>query len=214
MISYLTLTRITKFLGCRPITMKISADGKDIPKKKVFQARITLIGTDDSVSITDLKSAQNISTRRELKLVKIQDEDTKTRRPVYKLMTNAEYHEEEISKRKQKQQDKENNFIKGHKLLTLSSRIAEHDLMTRIKKIGKLLEKQFEVRVVITGEESETNSNYDKIYSTIERNLQSNGNLVQKRQKGSALKFQVLPLRKSSSKDSSSNKNDSDGTAI
>ncbi|XP_047522697.1 uncharacterized protein LOC125061349 [Pieris napi] len=218
MISFLTLTRITKFLDCRPITMKISAGGKDIPKKKVFEARITLIGTDDSVSITDLKSAQNISTRRELKLVKIQDEDAKTRRPVYKLMTNAEYHEEEISKRKQKQQAKENNFIKGNKLLTLSSRIAEHDLMTRIKKIGKLLEKQFEVRVVISGEENETNLNYDKIYSTIEKNLQSNGNLVQKRQKGSSLRFQVLPLRKlsnqkSSNNDSSSNKNESDGTA-
>lgn len=78
-------------------------------------------------------------------------------------MTNAEYHEEELSKRKQKLQAKENNFIKGHKLLTLSSRIADHDLMTRINKIRKLLEKQYEVRVVISGEESETNSNYVSI---------------------------------------------------
>lgn len=52
----------------------------------------------------------------------------------------------------------------------------------------------------------------DKIYSTIERNLQSNGNLVQKREKGGSLRFQVLPLRqKSSNNDSSSNRNDSDG---
>lgn len=78
----------------------------------------------------------------------------------FRMMTNAEYHEEEISKRKQKQESKDSNLIKGQKLLTLSSKIAEHDLMTRIRKIGKLLDKQYEVKVVISGEDNEDNPKY------------------------------------------------------
>ncbi|CAK1551829.1 unnamed protein product [Leptosia nina] len=196
--------------------MKISADGKNIPKKKVIEARITLIGTDNSVTITDLKSAQNLSARRELKLVKIQDEDSKTRRPVYKFMTNAEYHEEELSRRKEKLEAKQNNLIKGQKLLTLSSKIAEHDLMTRIKNIGKLLDKQYEVRVIISGDEREDNPSFERIYSVMEKNLQSCGTIVQKRQKGSTLRFNLLPMRKnsSSSKNPSSNKNSNSDGAI
>lgn len=70
----------------RAFTSRLTADGKEIPKKKTHETRITLIGPDNSVSITDLKNAQNVSLRRELKLVKVQDVDSKTRRCVYKLV--------------------------------------------------------------------------------------------------------------------------------
>lgn len=70
----------------RSVTTRIAIDGKDVPKKKQYENRITLIGADNSVSITDLKNAQSLSTRRELKLVKIQDADSKTRRPIYKFV--------------------------------------------------------------------------------------------------------------------------------
>ncbi|XP_045492390.1 translation initiation factor IF-3, mitochondrial-like [Colias croceus] len=209
-----TLSRFKQILECRSITMKISADGKDVPKKKFIESRITLIGSDNSISITDLKSAQSLSMRRDLKLVKIQDEDSKTRRPVYKLMTNAEYHQEELSRRKEKQEKRENNFIKGQKLLTLSARIAEHDLMTRVKKIGKLLEKQYEVKVVVSGGEKEDDAHYERIYSIMEKNLQSTSKIVQKRIKGNTLRFQFLPLRQSSddgNDSQSSQKNEKDG---
>ncbi|XP_032511910.2 translation initiation factor IF-3, mitochondrial-like [Danaus plexippus] len=195
-----------RVLECRSIATRITADGKDIPKKKVFENRITLIGSDNSITITDLKSAQSLSTRRELKLVKIQDEDSKTRRPVYKLMTNSEYHEEELSARIEKKAAKENKLIKGNKLITLSSRIAEHDVMTNLKKMMKLLEKNYEVRVVVSGDESQPDK-AERIYSIIEKNLKSIGNIVQKRNKGNNLRFQVLPLRDNSNqskKDSNS----------
>lgn len=68
-------------------------------------------------------------------------------------MTNAEYHAEEISKRKEKQISRQGT--KGEKLLTLSSRIGEHDLMTGVKKMLKLIEKQYEVKVVIAGEDDQ-----------------------------------------------------------
>ncbi|XP_023946971.1 translation initiation factor IF-3, mitochondrial [Bicyclus anynana] len=195
---FITLVNVRKLLECRAITTRttINANGKDVPKKKISENRITLIGADNSISITDLKDAQNLSVRRELKLVKIQDPDTKTRRPVYKLLTNAEYHEEEISRRKEKQNARESNSIKGQKLMTLSSKIAEHDLLTSVKKMAKLVEKQYEVRVVISGNENE-DMKLDRIYSIIEKNLKSAAQLVQKRNKGNNLRFQLLPLKDS-----------------
>lgn len=83
-------------------------------------------------------------------------------------MTNAEYHEEELQKRKEKQAARQSNSVKGEKLLTLSSKIGEHDLMTGVKKVIKLLQKHYEVRIVIAGGEAEVpklvfNVNY--IYS-------------------------------------------------
>uniref|UniRef100_S4P9A2 Translation initiation factor-3 (IF3) n=1 Tax=Pararge aegeria TaxID=116150 RepID=S4P9A2_9NEOP len=201
-----TLINIRKIFECRALTTKITAEGKDVPKKKTYENRITLIGPDDSVCITDLKDAQNLSSRRELKLVKIQDVDSKTRRPVYKLMTNAEYHEEEIARRKEKQTARDGNHLKGQKLITLSSRIAEHDLLTGVKKMAKLLEKQYEVKVVISGNENEE-TKAEKIYSIIEKNLKSVGLLVQKRSKGNNLRFQLLPLKDSPNQSNSDNSN-------
>lgn len=80
----LTLFNTRRLFDCRSIATRISASGKDVPKKPNIENRITLIGIDNSVSITDLKNAQNLSSKRELKLVKIQDVDSRTRRPVYK----------------------------------------------------------------------------------------------------------------------------------
>lgn len=80
----LLLFSVNRISNYRAVSTRLSADGKEIPKRKQYENRVTLINTDDSVSITELKDAQNLSHRRELKLVKIQDIDSKTRRPVYK----------------------------------------------------------------------------------------------------------------------------------
>ncbi|KAJ8727017.1 hypothetical protein PYW08_015414 [Mythimna loreyi] len=210
-----TTLGVKRFLECRTATTKtiITADGKDVPKKKNYENRITLINPDNSVSITDLKNAQSLSVRRDLKLVKIQDVDSKTRRPVFKLMTNAEYHAEELSKRKEKQVARQNNLIKGEKLITLSSRIGDNDLMTGVKKMMKLVEKQYEVKIVIAGEDAEAASKSEKIYQVIENHVKNMSKIVQKRMKGNSLRFQLLPLRDSSSQganntDSNQNNND------
>lgn len=207
----LGVRRILEFRTMKTKTI-INAEGKDVIKKKVYENRITLISPDNSLSITDLKNAQNISLRRDLKLVKIQDTDAKTRRPVYKLMTSSEYHAEELSKRKEKQLARQNASIKGEKLLTLSSRIGEHDLMTGIKKMLKLVEKQYEVKVVIAGDDAEAAMKSEKIYQTIENQVRNMSRIVQKRVKGNSLRFQLLPVRDSSTEgtgntDSSQNDN-------
>lgn len=67
-------------------------------------------------------------------------------------MTNSEYHAEELEHRHLKQTARENNPKKGEKLLTLSSKIGEHDLMTSVRKMMKLLDKQYEVRVIVTAD--------------------------------------------------------------
>ncbi|KAJ0179365.1 hypothetical protein K1T71_005077 [Dendrolimus kikuchii] len=195
---YMSLFNIKKILDYRNIS-RLTAEGKEIPKQKQYENRVTLINTDNSVSITDLKNAQSLSVRRELKLVKIQDVDSKTRRPVYKLMTNTEYHAEELNKRKEKQASRQNDTTKGEKLLTLSSRIGDHDLITGIKKIIKLLGKHYEVKVIITGDGVMSEQNLDRIYSVIENNVKDSGKIVQKRNKGNALKFQLLPIKQNSS---------------
>ncbi|XP_068627949.1 translation initiation factor IF-3 [Battus philenor] len=197
-----------RLVGCtRTATSRITAEGKEVPKKKNVETRITLIGSDNSVSITDLKSAQSLSVRRELKLVKIQDNDTKTRRPVYKLLTNAQYHEEELAKRKEKQVAKENEEIKGQKLITLSTRIAENDLMTGVKKMIKLLDKQYEVKIVVTGADDSSEQSLEKIYTVIEKNTKSNAKVVQKRNKGNSLRFMLYPLREKTSQSNSEDAN-------
>ncbi|XP_026765132.1 uncharacterized protein LOC113523376 [Galleria mellonella] len=185
-------------LGCRFVSTKLTVDGKIIPKKKTFENRITLIGVDNSVSITDFKNAESLSQRRELKLVKVQDVDSKTRRPIYKLMTNAEYHTEELQRRKEKQEIRQKNIVKSVKLLSLSSKIGDHDLMTGVRKMIKLLEKQHEVKVVIIGEGEQASINSERLYSVIESNVKSVGKIVQKRNKGNSLRFQLLPAKQSS----------------
>lgn len=58
-------------------------------KKSKPAPKITLVGSDQSVSIVSLDEAQKISKRRDLKLVKIVDSDMKTQRPVYKCVSDV-----------------------------------------------------------------------------------------------------------------------------
>ncbi|XP_059060173.1 uncharacterized protein LOC131853329 [Achroia grisella] len=196
------------YFGCRFASTKLTVEGKVIPKRKTFENRITLIGLDNSVSITDFKNAESLSLRRDLKLVKVQDIDSKTRRPIYRLMTNADYHSEDLERRKEKQEARQKNVVKQAKLLSLSTKIGDHDLMTGVKKMIKLLEKQHEVKVVISGEDERTSNNSERLYSVIENNIKTVGKIVQKRNKGNSLRFQLLPIKQSST-DSTNDVNNS-----
>ncbi|XP_060800678.1 translation initiation factor IF-3 [Amyelois transitella] len=195
MMKFIAFFGTRRIPDCRFTSTLITAEGKTVPKRKTFENRITLINNDNSVSITDLKNAQSMSIRRELKLVKVQDVDSKTRRPVYKLMTNTEYHAEELEKRKEKQEARQKNTLKAAKLLSLSTKIGEHDLMTGVKKMMKLLDKQHEVKVVIVGEGEGVTQKSERIYSVIEEKLKSIGKVVQKRVKGNSMRFQLLPIK-------------------
>lgn len=121
--------------------------------KKPAIPRITLISNDDTITVTTLDEAQKVSKRRDLKLVKIVDLDTKSNRPVYKLMTGKEYHEEELKQREQRKKEKQNsNEVKGEKVVMINHNIASHDLFTYCNKAVNWLKKRYEVRFVISGD--------------------------------------------------------------
>ncbi|XP_044254323.1 translation initiation factor IF-3, mitochondrial [Tribolium madens] len=176
------------------VIKKLDPDtGKLQIKKTNIVPKITLI-TGDNVSITTLQEAEKISKRRDLKLVKIVDVDTKTQRPVYRLMTGEEYHAEDLKQREKRKEERQKN-IKGEKILLINCRITQHDLTTQLKRALKWLHKMYEVRVVISG----ANGNVEvaeKVYSSIDQFFkveEVDAKLVQKRTKGSDIKFQITP---------------------
>ena len=117
-------------------------------KKKVFIPRITLWSEDNEISVVTLEMAEKIAKRRNLKLVKVVDFDTRTERATYKLMTTKAFLEED-TKRKNVAQRKRHTDIKPEKLMYLSSKISEHDLQTKMNSVVKLLGKRHEVRIIV-----------------------------------------------------------------
>lgn len=129
---------------------EIKSEAQKKPKRPIIP-KITLISA-DNVSVTTLEEAQKLSKRRDLKLVKIIDVDTKTQRPVYKLMTGSEYHGEELKQREEKKKEKsKENAIKGEKVLMLSAGIGVNDLKVTANKIMKWMSKRYEARIIING---------------------------------------------------------------
>lgn len=78
-------------------------------------------------------------------------------------------------------------------MLSLNNKIAEHDLQSRLKQIQKWLAKQQKVVVVISGSVSDLATS-EKIFKQMEQVSQGLGRIVQKRAKGSEIRFQILPL--------------------
>ncbi|KAK8386431.1 hypothetical protein O3P69_010826 [Scylla paramamosain] len=61
---------------------------------------VTLIDTEDKVSVVSLENAERLAKRRDLKLVKVEDVNLKGGRKAYKLMTGKQYLEKEIKAKK------------------------------------------------------------------------------------------------------------------
>jgi translation initiation factor IF-3 len=111
-------------------------------------------------------------------------------------MTGAEYHEEEIKRREEKKAVRQEKHIKPEKLLTLSTKISEHDLSSKIGKCLKWIEKLHEVRVVVTGDPSDIQKT-EKLVATIEAGVAPvNGRILQKRTKDGTVKFSIMPTIK------------------
>lgn len=111
-------------------------------------------------------------------------------------MTGAEYHAEELKRREDKKEARKEQHIKPEKLLTLNSKISEHDLNSKIAKCVKWVEKLHEIRVVISGGESDAQKN-DKIVSSIaEEMTKYGGRILQKRVKNGEVRFSIMPTIK------------------
>lgn len=120
--------------------------------KTVPVPKITLLLPDDSITVTVLEHAQRLAKRRKFTLVKISDLDSKTQRPLYKLMNNSVFIEE-VEKNVEKNvenDDKNEQKSKDTKLLYISAKIAQNDLLTKTRNVVKLLNKGHKVKIVIT----------------------------------------------------------------
>ncbi|XP_073844816.1 mitochondrial translation initiation factor 3 [Musca autumnalis] len=185
---------------------------KSVNKSSTSALKITLM-QNQNVTVTSLEEAKNLAKRRSMHLVQVQKFDTKTQRPVYKLVSSAERLQEELSDLKGQDKDSSSTSTsdkaaqkKSEKTLNIGSRISDHDLASRLKNISKWLAKNNEVRILIQGNESDLTS-CEKIYKTIEESIKTPqviGKIVQKRSKGSVIKFNILPIV-SNEKSSSAN---------
>ncbi|KAF7273962.1 mitochondrial translation initiation factor 3 [Rhynchophorus ferrugineus] len=182
-----------------------NSETAEVKKKKTpILPKITLVHS-NGMEITTLEEAQKVAKRRDLKLVKLIDADTKTQRPIYKLMTGTEYYREDLKQREHKKSQK--SGFKGEKVLMIGHNISEHDLKIHINKILKWIEKRCEVKVVLNSDKDHIKKAED-IYSYMENSLRDYGRVVQMRKKGSDIKFQVLPPK--ASKSGSEDKNQDD----
>jgi hypothetical protein len=73
------------------------------------------------------------------------------------------------------------------------------DLRSKLAKCNKWIEKLHEIRVVISGDSSDTEKT-EKIFTTIETSVQTvAGRILQKRNKDGVVKFSILPTIKKAS---------------
>lgn len=111
-------------------------------------------------------------------------------------MTSHEYHAEELKKREEKKIARNQPHIKSEKLLSLSNKITEHDLLSKINKCKKWIEKMHEVRVVVSADDGDM-SKAEKITGVIEKEMKEvDGRVLQKRTKDNNIKFTIMPTIK------------------
>lgn len=111
-------------------------------------------------------------------------------------MTSHEYHAEELKKREEKKFARNQPHIKSEKLLSLSNKITEHDLLSKVTKCKKWIEKMHEVRVVITADDNDM-TKAEKLCATIEKEVKLvEGRVLQKRSKDNTIKFTIMPTIK------------------
>lgn len=180
-----------KALEFKKINLEIDHDG--VPAKKsrpktVPVPNITLIGPDKQLSVVTLDVATKMSDRRGLKLIKVIDVDTKTQRPVYQMMTANQFLQED-GKNNQNKNKNNSNKLKGEKTVLINCCIGRADLESKVKNVHKWLKKMHEVKVTISGDTSTANEIADKIISM----TQEYSRVVQRREKGGSIKFQLLP---------------------
>lgn len=162
---------------------------KKVRPKTVRQPKITLLGPEKDISVVTIDEASKLSVRRGLKLVKIIDVDTKTQRPVYQMMTPNEFLKEDHNSYQSKD-SKNVNKLKGEKTALINCRIGRSDLESKVNNFRKWLNKMNEVRVTVTGDTA------NELANEIIRMTQEYSRVVQRREKGDTVKFQLLPPKK------------------
>lgn len=159
--------------------------------KEDTSPQILLIESEGKMINITLKQAERMAKRRDLKIVQVEDPTLKgkTNKLVYKLITGKEYYE--VSKAKK--EAKITPTIKGEKTLTVTGKIAEHDLTAKLHNIEKWLKKGFQIKVTIASRGSSP-EDLENVYSKMEEEVtRINGRILQRREKFGDIKFFVAP---------------------
>jgi len=161
--------------------------------KTARQPKITLLGPNKDVSVVTLDMANKMCERRAMKLVKIVDVDTKTQRPVYQMMTTNQFlQQDSIGKSRHlvlvdDEKKAKANKLKSEKTVLINCHIGRNDLESKVNNFRKWLGKLHEVRVTVTGDMA------NNIADEIIKMTQDYSRVVQRREKGNSVKFQLLP---------------------
>lgn len=167
-----------------------SVTAKPYRPKTARQPKITLLGADKNVSVVTLEVAKKMCERRAMKLVKIVDLDTKTQRPVYQMMTANQFLREEDTIGESCSDGEKNitaSKLKSEKTALINCRIGRSDLESKVNNFRKWLGKLHEVRVTVTGDTA------NDIADEIIKMTKDFSRVVQRREKGDSVKFQLLP---------------------
>lgn len=116
--------------------------------------KIALLDTNDKIlCTTTIAEAEKMAASRNLRLIQIVDKDARTVRPVYKLMSEAQYIQEDLEARKRHKEEKKkgNSYLKGEKMIVFTTKITTGDFEMKMRRMLKWLEKKYEVHVLISG---------------------------------------------------------------
>ncbi|XP_063604640.1 translation initiation factor IF-3-like [Penaeus indicus] len=172
-----------------------SKAGQGDPRRREDNSpQIMVVDTEEKVSVMTLRQAERLAKRRDLKLVQVIDSTLKGKveKQVYKLMTGKQYFEEEV---RGKKDIKTATGVKGEKMLTISGKIAEHDLKSKLHNIEKWLKKGHQTKVTLSSQGC-TPDDLENIYNTIEADVAGfGGRILQRRVKAGNIKFFIAPAK-------------------
>ncbi|XP_014613975.1 PREDICTED: uncharacterized protein LOC106792229 isoform X2 [Polistes canadensis] len=126
--------------------------------------------TEDSMTVITLEEAQKLAKRRNLILIKVDDEQKCSSKDTYKLVEPTEHLKE--SKIKDKG-DTKNNDIKSIKLIQLSAKISMYDTEIKLKNVNRLLKKRHKVKLIINYDSEIP----DKILKYVESSIKQHGTI-------------------------------------
>ncbi|XP_050040040.2 uncharacterized protein mIF3 [Dermacentor andersoni] len=202
------LTRVAA--SSHVLVRRYCQDSKKPDKQKL--EFVLLINTDDKVLGTrTMDEAMAFAKKHDSHLVKLQDDRhaEAKKRKTYKVMTTQQMVEYEEKLANAAGVTSASGAAKQRtvKHVTATSKITENDLNTKLKSIGKWLEKKCEIRVGITGTPDSTKQ-LETIYQKFETFLAGEARFLQKRINNGVLKFVIVPPseKKNSQKPHSSEK--------
>ncbi|KAL2717075.1 translation initiation factor IF-3-like [Vespula squamosa] len=156
--------------------------------KATSESKITLLLSNNSMTVTYLEDAKKLAKRRNLILTKVENEQKISSRDTYKLVKLGDEFLEA------KNNDKENNIIKAErnskiKQIQISGKISTHDLNIKLKNVNKLLSKQHKIKFIIN-HDMETQ---DRILKYVETNVRQYGT-IQKNVKSLYTTLIITPI--------------------